>query len=57
MIEKLVRFYKFCMLPEMIRGNLKRGLRCVDPDYIMKAQKERESRVKHPKPNIQREAS
>ncbi|KAK9701326.1 hypothetical protein QE152_g30614 [Popillia japonica] len=28
-----------CVLPEIIRGNLKRGLRCVDPEYIMNAQK------------------
>lgn len=35
MINKLATFYNKCILPEIIRGNLKRGLRCVDPDYIL----------------------
>lgn len=44
MLEKFTRFYKYCLLPEIVRGNSKRGERCQDPEYIKGAQAEREKK-------------
>ncbi|KAK4884281.1 hypothetical protein RN001_000552 [Aquatica leii] len=44
-MEGKLTFYKCCILPEIIRGNIKRGLRCVDPTYIIDAQQERQRKI------------
>lgn len=38
MFPKLENFYKHCILPEIVRGNIPQGKRCVDPNYIVEAQ-------------------
>lgn len=37
MLPKLKQFYVNCIAPEIYRGNLAKGLKCVDPPYIVDA--------------------
>lgn len=35
MLPILKQFYKECIAPEIVRGNLKKNKKCVDPPYIL----------------------
>lgn len=36
MLPKLIPFYKECICPEIIRGNIDLNLKCKDPPFIQK---------------------
>ncbi|KAJ8911221.1 hypothetical protein NQ315_014933 [Exocentrus adspersus] len=44
MLPKLIKFYTECIAPEIIRGNLKKNKKCLDPEFILKAMEERNAK-------------
>lgn len=44
MLLKLIQFYKECVAPEIVRNNLGKGLKCVDPPYIEDVKKKQEEK-------------
>ncbi|XP_031333159.1 uncharacterized protein LOC116182246 [Photinus pyralis] len=44
MLPKLMRFYLECVAPEIILNRRGRNLKCVDPQYILDAQKEQKQK-------------
>lgn len=42
MLPVLIQFYMQCIAPEIVRGNISKHKRCVDPPYITDAIKQRE---------------
>ncbi|KAF2888278.1 hypothetical protein ILUMI_17895, partial [Ignelater luminosus] len=48
MLPVLKQFYMECIAPEIVRGNIPKNKRCIDPPYIKDAikQKEEERRIK-----------
>ncbi|XP_031331888.1 uncharacterized protein LOC116162414 [Photinus pyralis] len=45
MVPILLTFYKMCIAPEIIRNNIGKGKKCVDPQYIIDAIKNREAQL------------
>lgn len=45
MVPKLSKFYKDCILPEMIRGNIRINKKCKDPHYVLEAIEDRENKA------------
>lgn len=43
-LPKLERFYRECVLPEIVRGNIKQNIPCVDPPYILDAIRRKENK-------------
>lgn len=41
MVPKLKEFYMGCIAPEIVRCNLSKGKKCVDPPFILNAIKEK----------------
>ncbi|KAJ8914123.1 hypothetical protein NQ315_016199 [Exocentrus adspersus] len=37
MLPSLSTFYRTCIAPEMIRKNIEKGMKCVDPPHIVEA--------------------
>jgi hypothetical protein len=37
MLPNFVKFYKQCIAPEVVRNNIGRNMKCVDPPYIREA--------------------
>lgn len=46
MLPKLEKFYKECVAPEIVRNNIGRGLKCIDPPYIKNSIQEFEAKKK-----------
>lgn len=44
MLPELTRFYTSCIAPEIIRNNLSKNKKCVDPPYILDAIENRNKR-------------
>lgn len=37
MLPKLTKFYKECIAPEIVRNNIGKGQKCIDPPFITDA--------------------
>lgn len=43
MVPQLERFYLECVLPEIVRRHIPKGINCIDPPYILEAKRKKEN--------------